>query len=326
MPRTELLRRLEDLDPVTPAAWFVLLWTYFRHDEVGLGRVENRIRALWDHVLRLPGIDLANGIAAERLASNLEDLRSEKGERLTFDVLALRVLKGLDALLNEGAFADFENAELAGIDGRAYAIRSRNHFLASRGDVTWGRRQGLALAAYCSRFMVVPSHPIQGFRIVSRSSSTWGTRYLQDRLHAEREGLQIMLWPFQCTLDYAAFAEMAKKPPPLHVSLDRLRNEHELQAEVRSAFAEARRLKVTLLILPELSIPPSTEAEIRRDLAKQGIDGYPLLTLFGCSHRRNSGDLDVNEAVLLGPDGAELHRHCKLAPFTDYADGGAPVR
>jgi predicted amidohydrolase len=52
------------------------------------------------------------------------------------------------------------------------------------------------------------------------------------------------------------------------------------------------------------------------------MNGYPILTLFGRSHRRNDrGDLDLNEAVLLGPDGSELRRHRKLAPFTDYSSG-----
>jgi len=316
MPRTELIRRLADLDPVTPAACFVLLWTYFRHDEVGLPAVENRVRAQWGHVLRLPAPDLS----AKDLLSVLNELQAQSGE--PFDVLALQILKGLDALLNEGDPQDFDNAELMGIDGELHTVRSRNNFLASHGDVTWARRQGLSLAAYCPRFMVVPSHPVQGFRIVSRSLSSWGTRYLQDRLHAERESLRIMLWPLQCPLDYLAFEEMVKKPPPLHVSLDQLRNEPVIQAEVRSALEEARKEKVTLLILPELSIPPATALDIRRALAAQGVDGYPILTLFGCSHRRNdSGDLDVNEAVLLGPDGSELYRHRKLAPFTDYAGG-----
>ena len=316
MARTELLRRLAATDPVTPAACFVLLWTYFRHDEVGLSTVENRVRVRWGHVLRLPARDLSE----EGLPGALEELRIQSGA--PFDILALQILKGLDGLLNEGPFQDFESAELTGVDGELHTVRSRNNFLASRGDVTWARRQGLSLAAYCPRFVVVPSHPIQGFRIVSRPLSSWGTRYLQDRLHAERERLRIMLWPLQCPFDYPAFEEMVKTPPPLHVSLDKLRNEQAIQEEVRSAIEEAGKEKVTLLILPELSIPPATALEISRGLAAQGVDGYPILTLFGCSHRRNSrGDLDVNEAVLLGPDGTELHRHCKLAPFNDYANG-----
>jgi hypothetical protein len=187
--------------------------------------------------------------------------------------------------------------------------------------VTWSRRQGLSLAAYCARFMVVPSHPIKAIRIVSRSVSAWGTRYLQDRLLAEREGLRIMLWPLQHALKYSAFDEMVKKPPPLHVSLEKLRNGPEIQEEVLNALEEACKEKVTLLIFPELSITPSTEIEIRRSLAARGMDKHPILTLFGCSHHRNSRGLDINEAVLLGPDGSELHRHCKLAPFNDYADG-----
>ncbi len=44
----------------------------------------------------------------------------------------------------------------------------------------------------------------------------------------------------------------------------------------------------------------------------------PILTLLGRCHRPNRRDSrnDVNEAILLGPDGRELARHRKLASFT----------
>jgi hypothetical protein len=311
--REELIARLTGQRSLTPAACFVLLWTYFKQDEADLAAAEGRVSAQWGHVLKLPARDLPA----------LDELPTLSGE--AFDVLALQILKGLDALLNEGEFSDFENATLTGIDGEPYTVRSRNHFLASQSEVTWARRQGLSLAAYCSRFMAVPSYPIGGLRIESRSRSSWGNSYLHDRLHGERTRLRIMLWPFQCVLDYPAFKKMKEKPPPLHVRLDALDNEPALQEEVRRALEEARRQKVTLLILPELSIPPATEEEIQKNLAANGVDGHPLLTLFGRSHRRNStGDRDLNEAILLGPDGSRfpnLPPHRKLVPFTDYSEG-----
>ena len=110
--REELIARLTGQ---TPAACFVLLWTYFRQDEVDLAAAEGRVSGTWGHVLRLPARDL----------SALEELKDLGGE--AFDLLALQILKGLDALLN-GEFQDFENAELTGLDGRTFTVRSRNHF------------------------------------------------------------------------------------------------------------------------------------------------------------------------------------------------------
>jgi hypothetical protein len=311
--REKLIARLTGKPSPTPAACFVLLWTYFRHDKVDLAAAEGRVRAQWGHVLKLPPLGL----------SALDELPTHSGE--AFDVLVLQILKGLDALLNEGEFSDFENATLAGIDGEPYTVRRRNPFLASHSEVTWARRQGLSLAAYCSRFMAVPSYSIGGLQIASYSRSSWGNAYLHSRLDRERSGLKIMLWPFQTPLDYPAFKDMKKKPPPLHLRLDALENEPALQEEVRSAITEARKREVTLLIFPELSIPPDTEMVIEQILAEQGVDGFPVLTLFGRSHRRNStGNRDLNEAILLGPDGSRFPKpppHRKLVPFTDYSEG-----
>jgi hypothetical protein len=316
MPRTELLRRLAHPVPPTPVAFLVLLWTYFRQDKVDLSTAEDRICAAWGRVLDLP----ERSLSGDDLPAAIRELRASADE--AFDELALRLLKGLDTLLNRDPFRDFEGAELSGVDGELYTVHSRNPFLASRWDVTWERHQGLSLAAYCSHFMVVPSYPIQGIRIETCTNSSWRNAYLQDRLHDERGRLRIMLWPFECTLDYPAFEEMKKKPPPERVRLDTLGNEPVLQEEVRRALAEALRLQVTLLILPELSIPPRTEAMLREHLAKQGMGKYPVLTIFGCSHRRHDPDgRDINEAILLGPDGSELHRHRKLFPFTKYSEG-----
>jgi hypothetical protein len=122
--------------------------------------------------------------------------------------------------------------------------------------------------------MAVPSYSIGGLRIESRSRSSWGTSYLHDRLHRERSRLKIMLWPFQILLDYPAFKDMKKKPPPLHVRLDALENEPALQAEVHNALEEARRQEVTLLILPELSIPPATLWEAASGRAFNTLAGH----------------------------------------------------
>jgi predicted amidohydrolase len=335
MPRDKLIRLLSE-NPPTPAACLVLIWTYFR--KIGLPQVENRARARYGHVLLLKPYLLV-GSTGKPLATALEELRVEENDE--FDLLALRLLKGLDGLLRAGEFEDFEDADLAGLDDQPYTVRRRNPFLASLyGDefdeeaegegpgkksklgVVWVADQGGSLAAYCRHHVVVPSYSIEGYQILHKPTSKWGTRYLHDRLFSEQKKLRVMLWPFRTELKYPALVAMKEFPRPTSISLDQLQNEPELQAEVKVALEKAREERVTLLIFPELAIPPATDREIRHILSQQGVDGYPILTLFGCSHRKNArGDLDLNEAVLLGPDGGELHRHRKLTPFTDYQFG-----
>jgi predicted amidohydrolase len=336
MPRTEpiraeLIRRLETPEPLSPAACMVLLWTYFADGEVGLGAVENRVSALWGHPLRLPHLPLISGFSAKWLSDARDALRKTK-DPAELDILALRWLKGLDLLLSQGEFQDFAGAPLVGVDEKPYTVQSRNGFLASHYEETalevrWAAHQGLSLAAYCRHFVVVPGYSVGGFQIQSRSAiprshSFWGTAHLHDRLRAEREKLRILLWPFQTALDYPGIEAFTASPPPDEILLDTVRNESELQAEIRQALAAARSAKVTLLIFPELSVPLRTEEMIRQELSRSGVDGHPILTLFGCCHRQPSdGGRPVNEAVLLGPSGAELHRHRKLVRFTDYRFG-----
>lgn len=326
MIRNDLLNRLDVLAPLTPAACLALLWTYFEDDRVGLSAVEDHVRARWRHPVRLPEIDLIHG-SPRTLARALEDLRNQSDPD-EFDLLALRWLKGLDLLLNEHGPQDFEHGRFLGLDGRPYAVRSRNAFLANHfGErslsVRWAAHQGLSLATYCRHLMVVPTDPVQGLRI--QPFSEWGSSHLHDRLYAERESLKIMLWPLQTPPSYPglnAFLKAAE--PPDRIVLDRITNEADLQEEIGTALDVAREERVTLLLFPELAIPSGTENKIRRDLARNGIDGHPILTLFGCCHCPSAEEnLYLNEAVLLGPDGFELHRHRKLVPFTDYRFGEA---
>lgn len=317
MPRDELLRRLGSLDPLTPAACLVLLWTYFEDDRVGLPAVEALVRFRWRDPQRLPEYD-QKGLSQERLAAAREDLRTQKdpGE---FDLLALRWLKSLDLLLNEDPFQDCQSDQLLGIDGKTYSVRSRNAFLARYYEdhklpVRSVAHEGLSLTAYCRHFMPVPSL-VKGMRIEIKSS--WGSPHLHNRLQAERESLKILLWPFRTPPDYPGLDKLNAANPPKTIVLDEIRNEPALQEEVRQALEVARAKKVTLLLFPELSIPPATERTICQALAQHGVDGHPILTLLGCCHRPNDqGDRHLNEAVVLGPDGSELHRHLKLVPYT----------
>ena len=128
------------------------------------------------------------------------------------------------------------------------------------------------------------------------------------------------MWPLELVLDYPVLDDLKAGTLGNFVSLDQVRNEADLRSEVRRAIQTARELSVTLLVFPELAIPADTDQEIRSILAGHGSPGHPILTLFGRCHRRNAaGDSDLNDAVLLGPDGSELHRHQKLTAFTGFS-------
>lgn len=210
MPRKKLLSRLAALDPLIPEACLTLLWTCF--EEVGLSAVENAMRSRRIHPIRLEAHRPSGRSIRDLLSAGVEDLRAA-GNAEDFDLLALRWLKWLDIWLGEGELEDFESDRFTGLDGRLYAVRRRNAFLASHYEgsgvaVRWSAHQGLSLAAYCRNFVVVPCEPVHGLRIVPRAAARWGTPYLHDRLRMESEDLRIMLWPLRTALDYPSLAAL----------------------------------------------------------------------------------------------------------------------
>jgi predicted amidohydrolase len=125
-----------------------------------------------------------------------------------------------------------------------------------------------------------------------------------------------MMWPLATDIEYPALDQLRDGPPPAVLSLKDPRNEQALAAEVEAALREAAKQKVTILVFPELAIPPGIYARVRALLAAQEGDSHPLLTVLGLCHAcPPGGSADVNEAVLLGPDGTELHRHRKLTRY-----------
>lgn len=311
MSLDDLLRRLEDLDPPSPEARFVLLWSYFETD--GLATAENRARAEYLHPLDILPLESETPLKDVRAAGKDSDL------------LALRWLIALDHQLQHRSARRFDSLVLPGLNGEPYRLRRRNGYLAERFDpgVTWEADQSASLATYTRFHKAVPAEAIPGcpgVRIDCRPESSWGDRHLHLRLRQEREHLKVLMWPLELVLDYPVLDNLKAGTLTTFVSLDKIRNEEDLRSEVRRAIQTARELSVTLLIFPELAIPVDTEQEIRSTLADHGNLGHPVLTLFGRCHQRNAtGDLDLNKAVLLGPDGSELHPHQKLTAFTGFS-------
>jgi Carbon-nitrogen hydrolase len=320
--REDLLRSLESLRPPTAAASLVLLWTYY---EPRLGRVENALRQTGIQVVRPSALPYGQ-LTPALLAAAIARLRAVVTSGVEFDQLALALVKSLDRTLHDLSIEKLESVEPAGIDGRRYRVRRRNNFIADSYDFE-GKppvaRQGHSMTAYARRTVLIPVDRIGPFRIETCRLDR-GAAYLGNRALKERQALRVMLWPFSVDIDYPERDALSSARPPEFVSLRDPRNEGALWEEIERALDEARDQKVTVLIFPELSVPPALMARIQSVLAARGRHGHPMLTLCGLCHVRQGNGLDVNEAVLLGPDGTELHRHRKLTAFTagdEYACG-----
>jgi predicted amidohydrolase len=127
-----------------------------------------------------------------------------------------------------------------------------------------------------------------------------------------------MLWPFENPPIFPDFEKLQQPSRPAFVVFKNPHNEPGLVEIVERAMETASQKKATILVFPELSFTPYMLERAQQILAANGVGGYPILTVAGLCHAPLSaeGDIHVNEAVLLGPDGRELHRHRKLTCFT----------
>lgn len=311
MSRTELLQRLQSQEPVSSEACFVLLWTYLNMARVAAG--ESLSRALGVHPFKVEPLIPPGTTQRERIAAAVEVLSSAGTG--TFDLLAIRWLKALDSHLHKRKNDQLGDDWIQGLDGMDYRVRRRNHFLADylQARITSKADQSGTPHLYAPYHMAVP-RSAGGISIDVRQANEWADASLRSRLTVERRKLRVMLWPFRLSLEYQALQDDA--PDSDFISLVEIRNEEALLVEIREALSTAREKEASLLIFPELAIPPAAQEEIRRALESNGPSGYPVLTLFGCCHRAVPGDGDLNEGLLLGPDGKRLHCHEKLAAFT----------
>jgi predicted amidohydrolase len=311
MSRTALLRRLKSQEPVSSEACFVLLWTYLNQGRVVAG--ENLSRSQGVHPFKVEALVPPGATQRERIAATIRTL--ETAESGAFDLLALRWLKALDSHFHQRKGTQLSDGWNQGVDGMEYRVRRRNHFLADyfQARVTSKTDQSGTTHLYAPYHMAVPKS-VAGISINIRPEHDWADKSLRSRFAVERKKLSIMLWPLETRLDYRALHEDA--PPSDFISLAEVCNEEALIVEIHEALSVARHREVSLLIFPELAIPPATQEEIRKALKENGPAGYPLLTLFGCCHRKVSEGGDLNEGLLLGPDGRLLHCHEKLAAFT----------
>ncbi len=318
MSRKELLDRLQSQEPVSSEACFVLLWTYLTLGRVAVG--ENRARSQSLHHFQI-GERLPGGRSLrDRVGKAVDALGNAPTEE--FDFEALRLLAVLDqALRDEPLGEDWFN----GLDGMEYQVRPRNLFLVGPDQVTTEKDQSGTKALYTRLHVAVP-RAVEGITLDTRRFEDWAEATLRHRLERDRTRLRVMLWPLETVLQYSALQNTSQdsspgETPSPFVTLNEIRNEDALCGEVKQALAAARTQRVSLLIFPELAIPPRVREEIRETLRSHGADGHPMLTLLGCCHCPAPNGGDLNEALLFGPAGEELCRHRKLTSFTTHLGG-----
>ncbi len=333
--RQALLTKLANARPLDDPTAFVLLWTFF--EEVGLSEVENNfILQQFDPALinAIPRRTTDLSYDTDRTRSTL----AKKRYGNDFDSTAVAWLKGLDRLL-EGQRGTFETIPIEGYDGRQYRIRAMNNFIAqyfawdereteddteagmpSKREMVGNRKRSLSLGAYCRTFRVVPTE-IRGIRI--EGVAKWGNPFIHDRLRAaSKAGLRFLAWPLRYGLHVERWVvddktmERGGRFLRVSVEADREVRRHELA----NAIETARRHQAAILVLPELSTAAEDLPLLKDLLSKHDADDFPILTVAGVEHQR-TGQSDVNEAVILGPDGEDLHRHLKLTRYSE--DDGA---
>ena len=186
------------------------------------------------------------------------------------------------------------------------------------GNLTWRAHESRNLLPYAKSMKAIPMARVGGCKLQILSKADWGNDSLHQRLQKERRRLKVMAWPLDTDFRYPNLPDVSEDVEgPIFVRLNEITHEDEVAHEIEEALAEARRQKVTILIFPELAITSALERVIRERLAAHGADSHPILTLMGLSHRpSNRPNLDLNEAILLGPDGTEWHRHSKMTNFT----------
>jgi predicted amidohydrolase len=335
--RQILLGKLLKASPLDDPAAFVLLWTYFT--EIGLREVENNF-VLRNYIPQTIDPYPLSSNDASYDADRARTWLAKKRNDSDFNSSAIAWLKGLDRLLSAQR-GTFEHRLYGGFDDGEYRICAMKNAIAeffvgverqpddelqshdeqSARKVATAANLSLSLSAYCSRFRVVRAGDVRGRHIEFRRESAWADPSVHDRLYDSRRDLRFLCWPTRSKLvveplPQSAPTEESDRRQFVRVTVAaerRLRHE-----ELTHAVAAAEHEGATVLILPELSTTNDDIVHLAELLRERDYRLHPLLTIAGLEHR-NDGELDLNEAVVLGPDGEELHRHQKMCRYADDA-------
>ncbi|MCG8458373.1 MAG: hypothetical protein MI919_19010, partial [Holophagales bacterium] len=327
----DLLDALGGLEPPSPPACFVLLWTYFSARKIG--EVESELHGKGIADGQLPNFISSDSPGRKEPREAIEGLRRLAAHASTsgpFDRAALEWLILLDQELGARGVGKWRNVEMQGLDGKCWRLFDRNNWLGREllGEeerLTGPGVQGRSLFPYARKLIAVRHVPDQGYEINARSlaprASVTQTRLRQACGHGR---LRILCWPFRPRLHHPELSDLRNLPKVAR--LYSLANEEEAIEDARAAVSRASESETTILLLPELSATAAVESAVKDELRRLQPCGAPALTLLGLCHRPHERDdagsmKDVNEAVLLDAAGRELHRHRKLTCFQLWRQG-----
>ena len=324
--RREGLIDLLDRDKSLLAKTFVHLCAYFDSSlgGVGLADLENELlrRRIEPFMLQRRKTDFTELTSV--LKSHLED-------RETFEVIAASFLKEADHRLSLQS-QSIISGQYDTFDSQRCYVRKRNNYLAalraydsSSIDETetrpvGTRGQGLSLFPYtkkCACVVVPTSTAALQLRFASLS---WDVTVILEQIATsslQENEYRVLLWaPPDTEFRHADLLSPSNEP---YVSLNEPLNLTEVESALMRGLEFARKHRATVLIFPELSVPPSVESLLRESL-REKPDEPPFITVYGRIHRPakvsdEKFPLDLNQAVVLGPAGQELCVHDKLTTF-----------
>ena len=330
MLRRQFLTKLQQFQSPGPAQLFVALWDYFQ--DCNTRQAENTITERGDDLRDLQPLEI------QELRDEVREIHARltqaKANREEFDWIALRWLMRQDLELLASPPRVYDEKLWTGVRGNTYWLKPRNTWLvdcfefpssdpAATNPGATKQAPAFALQVPCRYHMAVPQEPVSGLTIQPKPSHRWCPASLHFQLQADREfnRFSVLLWPFKQTITHPG---VDLSPPTRRLTLASLctvDREEEIMQEVLEAVQEARALKATVLLFPELTLTPELVDALSQELAAQTTP-WPALTLLGACHRAQPGRNNfLNEAILLGPNGAELHRHQKFTKFTHDVDG-----
>jgi len=314
--REELHARLAALPNPTALSVLVLISTFY---ESRLKEVERDFHR--NHISPLRFWPLAN-LTEAALAEQIRLLHGWLVKPFQFDMEALILLRSLDELLRHHDPQAYCCVPKKGFDEQTYVVRRRNEWLAdyfrerSR-TVTSEAFRGHSMRTYMPHHVVLPADDDPQVKVLEILE--WGGREIRSLLARaiDDRSFKVMLAPLKTDIDYPDRHLMGKTPPPAFVSLRDPTNAADLEREALEVIRDAEQEQATILIFPELAMPPSADAAIRKELGSRRRT-HPVLTIYGLCHfdePAHQPPADINRAVVIGPNGKELHHHDKLAPF-----------
>jgi len=308
------------------ARMFAHLYAYFDVSlgGVGLANLENELltQKIEPFMLSRRANDFPNLLVV---------LQTHVGDRGKFEVAAAGYLKEVDYRLSHES-QSLIAGEYGTFDDRRCFVRKRNNYLATMRESIASaeddpaerprgpRGQGLSLFPYASRCICIQAptttEPLQ----IQFVKLDWETELRLCKIassnHPDDEYRVLMWAPPDIAFRHADLLNPQNEP---YVSLNEPTNLDIVESALKEGFELALKLRATVLIFPELTVPPSTEQWLI-EMLDANANVPPFLVVFGRTHRPSTESdlaqpLDLNQGVVLGHAGQIVCIHDKLTTY-----------